>query len=512
MSTVTRSTDAPWRSTTRMPSVPKLNGDLKTDVCVVGAGVAGLSVAYELVKEGKRVAVIDDGRLAGGQTQVTTAHLSSAVDCRYSHIERVHGAEAARLVAEAFTFAIDQIERHVRELRLACDFERLDGYLFRAPDDDSDELDQEFEVAQHTGALQVVRAARAPLPGLDTGPCLCFERQGQFHPLKYLGGIARAILRDGGKVFGNTHADSIEGGPHARVETKYGKIEANAIVVATNTPVNDRVSIHTKQAAYLTYAIGAHLPRHAVERALYWDTADPYHYVRLWRAKGKNGDDDEELLIVGGEDHKTGQANDGEQRFERLEAWARQRFPMMGEIKYHWAGQVMESNDGLGFIGRNPGDKENVFICTGDCGQGMIQGTIAGKLITDLILGRENPWTAAFDPARIRLAAGKEFVREALNMAAQYRAWLTPGEVETVEDVEPGHGAIIRSGLKKIAVYRSDKGQVTRLSAVCPHLGCIVAWNDTEQTWDCPCHGSRFAPTGSVLNGPANSGLPPVED
>jgi len=349
---------------------------------------------------------------------------------------------------------------------------------------------------------------RAPLESFDTGPCLRFPQQGQFHPLKYLAALSRSIQKEGSLVFTGTHVDRIEGGSAARIETRMGPvITANVVVVATNTPINDRVAIHTKQAPYLTYAIGGLVPAGAIPRALYWDTGDPYHYVRLAASDHAAT----ELLIVGGEDHKTGQADDSMERHGRLETWARERFPMLGKIKYRWSGQVMEPVDGVAFIGRNPLDADNVFIATGDSGMGMTHGTIAGLLMTDLILGRPNPWTTLYDPSRKTVLAADEFAKENLNVAKQYTSWLTGGDVSDVEEIEPGTGAVIRHGLSKVAVYRDSRGKLHERSAVCPHLGCIVAWNGTEKSWDCPCHGSRFDPHGRLLNGPANSDLALVE-
>jgi Rieske Fe-S protein len=271
-------------------------------------------------------------------------------------------------------------------------------------------------------------------------------------------------------------------------------------------PVNDRVAIHTKQAPYMTYVIGATVPRDAVPRALYWDTHDPYHYVRVQAA-----DADHDLLIIGGEDHKTGQANDTDLRHERLETWARVRFPMIEDVAYRWAGQVMETLDGLAFIGRNPLDADNVYIATGDSGMGMTHGTIAGMLLTDLINGDRNPWTELYDPSRKPLGAVREFAREAVNMVAQYADWVSPGERLDEEHILPDSGAVLRRGLKKVALYRDEQGRMHEYSAVCPHLGCIVRWNPTEKTWDCPCHGSRFTRQGQVINGPSNDDLRTLE-
>ncbi len=507
-----------WMATATVPPQTSLTRDMHADVCIVGAGIAGLTTAYLLAREGKSVVVLDDGPIAGGQTQRTTAHLSNALDDRYFEIERLHGAEGARLAADSHTAAIARIETIVREENVDCDFERLDGYLFLAPDDSPELLDRELAAAHRAGLADVERLPRAPLTSFDTGPCLRFPRQGQFHPLKYLAGLADAIGHRGGRIFTGTHADSIEGGKPARITTAAGPVvTADAIVVATNTPINDRYAIHTKQAAYLTYAIGAVVPAGSIARGLYWDTLDPYHYVRLQplregtEAGGAAGVEHLDVLIVGGEDHKTGQATDHAQRHGRLEAWARERFPMIREIRFHWSGQVMETIDGLAFIGRNPGDEANVFIATGDSGMGMTHGTIAGVLLTDLILGRENPWASLYDPSRKTLRAVGEFGKENLNVLKQYGDWLTGGDVASIEEVQPGTGAVLRRGLTKVAVYRDEQHVVHECSAICPHLGCIVTWNQSEKTWDCPCHGSRFDRYGHVLNGPANRDLSVTE-
>jgi Rieske Fe-S protein len=343
---------------------------------------------------------------------------------------------------------------------------------------------------------------------------LRFPRQGQFHPMKYLAGLRRAITRDGGRIFTGTHADEIEGGASAHVKTSDGfTISAQAIVVATNTPVNDVVTIHTKQAPYLSYVIGARVPSGSITRALYWDTLDPYHYVRLQAVTAQSGGaTGYDLLIIGGEDHKTGQADDAAERYARLEDWAHERFPMIEAIEFRWSGQVMEPVDGVAFIGRNPGDAENVYIATGDSGMGMTHGTIAGILLTDLIMERECSWVSLYDPSRVTLSSAGEFAKENINVAAQYVAdYLTGGEVTSVEEIEPGSGAVIRRGLTKVAVYREEDGTLVERSAVCPHLGCIVSWNTGEKTWDCPCHGSRYDCYGRVFNGPANSDLAPAE-
>jgi glycine/D-amino acid oxidase-like deaminating enzyme/nitrite reductase/ring-hydroxylating ferredoxin subunit len=494
-----------WFADTTLPAFTALTADEHVDVAIVGAGIAGLTTAYLLGAAGKTVAVLDDGPIADGMSAMTTAHLACVLDDRFVEMERLHGAEGARLAAASHAAAIDRIESIVRAEQIDCGFERLDGWLFQPPGADVDALDREAEAARRAG-LDVERLPRTPWAGFDTGPSLRFPRQGQFHPLRYLAGLARAIVRSGGRIFTDTHVTRVSGGSAAALQAGGHTVRAGAVVVATNTPVNNRLVLHTKQAAYMTYVIAAALPPDAVPRGLYWDTADPYHYVRLHTLA-----DGAQLLIVGGEDHKTGQAADTMQRHARLEQWARQRFPALGAVQHRWAGQVMETVDGLAFIGRNPLDDANVYVATGDSGMGMTHGTIAGMLLTDLIVGRANPWTSLYEPARKTLRALPTYTHENVNMAAQYRDWLTPGDVDSIEQVPIGGGATIRSGLTKHAVHRDDQGTAHCFSAICPHLGGLVHWNASEQTFDCPCHGSRFSALGAVIHGPANRGLTPIE-
>jgi Rieske Fe-S protein len=309
-------------------------------------------------------------------------------------------------------------------------------------------------------------------------------------------------------IFTGSHVKEVKGGKQAHVVTSSGyTVRADHLVVATNTPVNDIFATHTKQAPYRTYVIACEIPAGSVQRALFWDTLDPYHFVRV-----QPGPRRVDYLIVGGEDHKTGQANDAGERFYQLETWARKHFPMIFGIPFRWSGQIIETVDGIAFIGRNPMDAENVYIATGDSGMGMTHGTIAGMLISDLIMGRENRWTELYSPSRRRAGAIKEFARENLNVAARYSEYVSPGDLSDEADLPNGCGAIIREGVRKLAVYRDETGSPHKFSAICPHLKCIVHWNSLEKTWDCPCHGSRFTAEGEVLNGPAISNLSPVEE
>jgi Rieske Fe-S protein len=326
-------------------------------------------------------------------------------------------------------------------------------------------------------------------------------------PLDLAFGLLSALEQRGGRVYSGAHAIEFKGGKSPHVKTSSGRtVHAGTVIVATHTPVNDRVTLHTKQAAYRTYAIAARVLPGLVTPALYWDTEDPYHYVRCHRQG-----DGPIWLIVGGEDHKTGQADDAIARYGRLEGWMRDRFPSVGRVEFRWSGQIFEPVDGIAMIGRNPGDDENVLVATGFSGNGVTHAAIAGLLFEDLILRGSSPWASVYDPARVTLSAASEFLRENLNTAAQYKDHLTRGEVDSADAIPPGTGAILRDGLKKLAVYRDHSGLPHALSAHCTHLGCVVAWNTGEGTWDCPCHGSRFSTDGRVLTGPAVTPLAPAE-
>lgn len=500
--------DSIWTTTADVPLGAMLEQDMHASVCIIGAGIAGLTTAYLLAREGKSVVVLDDGPIAGGETGRTTAHLVNALDDRYSQLESMHGAIGAQLAAASHTEAIDEIERIVTSENIDCDFSRVDGYLFAAPGQTDEILREELDAAHRAGLKGVRLVDRAPIEHFNTGPALLFPRQAQFHPVKYVAGLARAIEREGGKIFTRAHAEKLESTPGQVTVTVRGgiKIECHAAVVATNTPVNDWVTIHTKQAAYRTYVIGAMIPRGSAPNILLWDTGDPYQYVRIQSYSEKH-----DVLIVGGQDHKTGQADDTEARFDRLEEWTRERFPMVEFVEFRWSGQIMEPVDSLAFIGRNPGE-ENIYIVTGDSGNGMTHGTIAGMLIMDLIQGRENEWEKLYDPSRKSFRSAGEYMRENLNVARQYVDLVTGGDVAGADQITQGHGAVVRRGFQKVAIYRDDNGDVHELSAICPHLGCVVDWNSAEKTWDCPCHGSRFDCYGKVINGPANSDLQPTED
>ena len=478
-----------------------------TQVCVIGAGISGLTTAYLLQRTGLQVQVLDAYGVAAGETGRTTAHLTAVLDDRYYHLENLFGAEHAQLAAESHRAAIDRVEAIVNEESIDCDFERLDGYLICTDATRSKDFQSETEAALRAGFSDLEAMDYMRMRGvLMEGPALRFPRQAAFHAGRYMDGLARAFQERGGKIF-FSRAVSITGGRDAHVELANGKaIEADHIVVATNTPFNDRVAMHTKQAAYRTYVSGFEVEKDSFPAVLLWDMEDPYHYVR--RVRGIERD----VVIVGGEDHKTGEANDAAERYARLESWARTNFRDLGEVVYRWSGQVMEPVDSLAFIGRNPLDDDNVYIVTGDSGNGMTHGTLAGMLITDLVTGQPNPWEKLYDPTRKTLKAIPTFAAETADMVARMVGdHVKGGDVKDRDDIGFDEGAIVRDGLKHVAVYRDSDGNLQEMSAVCTHLGCVVQWNGGEKSWDCPCHGSRFALDGSVLNGPAAAPLKAVE-
>jgi glycine/D-amino acid oxidase-like deaminating enzyme/nitrite reductase/ring-hydroxylating ferredoxin subunit len=473
---------------------------LQTEVCVIGAGIAGLTTAYLLRRAGRDVEVIEAYSPGSGETGRTTAHLTAVLDDRFVQLERFFGADGARAAVQSHFAAIDLIERIVREESIDCDFERVDGYLVSTKSGQDAMLREEAAAASRAGFDEMHAIDSLQLPRVSlSGPAIRFPRQATFHAGRYLRGLATAFARAGGRIVSSTRAIDVRGGANARVDLDSGaQIAAQHIVVATNTPFNDRVAMHTKQHAYRTYVVGLRVPRHSFAPFLFWDLEEPYHYVRVVR--GETAD----TLIVGGEDHKTGQDENPLVRYRKLEQWARANFLDLGEVTHRWSGQVMEPVDGLAYIGRNPLDDDNVFIVTGDSGNGMTHGSLAGLILSDLIEGRENPWAALYAPHRKTLRAAGTYLGENANFVNHLvKDWASGGEVARREEIAHGAGAIVRDGVAPVAVFRDAMGELHEVSAVCTHLGCVVQWNSAESSWDCPCHGSRFAPDGAVLNGPA---------
>jgi glycine/D-amino acid oxidase-like deaminating enzyme/nitrite reductase/ring-hydroxylating ferredoxin subunit len=495
-----------WMDTGVAPRAPMLDQDLSVDTVIVGSGIAGLSVAYELAIEGRKVAILDRGPIAGGITARTTAHLTSLCDESFKSLIEVQGLEAAKIFYESQAAAIDRIEKIQNLEAIDCDFRRLDGFLFPALGSDPKQLDSNLEADRKVG-IEVEDCKGLPFEGLKEMRCLRYAKQGTFHPLKYLRGLVSAIEKRGGAVFAETCMESVEeSGAGVVVKTRnHRTVKAGTAVIATNSPVNDRTVIHTKQAPYRTYAMAFRLAKRTLPDALFWDTLDDYHYVRL-HPVNKNSD----ALIVGGADHKSGEADDADVRFEALEAWMRHLLPSLGKETHRWSGQVMETIDSMSFTGRNPGS-QRVYVHTGDSGQGITHGALAGLILSELILTGKSQWADAYSPTRKTLKGVGKFVTENITAVKNFAEYVAPGELQSVDELKPGQGAIIRDGLNKIAAYRDEDGKLMLKSAACTHLGCHVHWNSLERCWDCPCHGSHFAVDGTALNGPAIAPLADVE-
>lgn len=503
-----------WIDSTSTKTFDKPIEDLNTEILIIGGGIAGLTTAYKLLKGGKKVILVEDGFIGSGETGRTTAHLTCALDDRYYYLESTFGQACSKLAAESHTAAIDEIENIVHHLKIDCSFKRVNGYLFQHPSDKIENLQKEYEATQNAGLKTAFLKGTPAIAKGEIMPCLAFSNQAQFHILKYLASLANAVKDLGGLIFTEARAERI----HKRGAQVNGfSFTADHIVVATNSPINDTLTMHTKQSAYRSYVIAGKVIKGQLPYALWWDTGDlnskwvaqPYHYVRL-----ENFDEHYDLLISGGEDHRTGQANEEDisemERYERMERWTRNYFPMLQDITYRWSGQIMEPVDGLGFMGKNPGD-ETTYIITGDSGNGMTHATIGAMIISDTILGIKNKWEELYSPSRITPKSINDFTQELTNTLSQYSDWVKESDLKNTAELSVGEGGVLTSGLKKIALYRDLNNTLHAYSAVCPHLGCIVKWNKDEKSFDCPCHGSRFSTDGTVINGPAKTDLSPIK-
>lgn len=493
-----------WMETAPAIDAPPLTANASCDIVVVGSGIAGLSTAYELSRFDRSVIVIDRGAVGRGMTARTTAHLSTELDDFYSELIRARGEDEARLYHDSQVAAVNRIEAICRDEGIDADFARVDGFLFPAEEKHRADLEEEYQACRRLG-IDAEWAKSAPVPGLDTGRALRFANQARFHPTRYLAGLARAIAACGGRLHGDTaYVSHRETNGGVEIATEGGPvIRAGAAVFATNSPVNDRVAIHSKQVPHRTYAIAGRVAKGSVPDALVWDTHEAYHYVRLQPLDGT-----EDLLIVGGEDHRSGEMNDMDERFARLEQWTRERYPGFGSAQYRWSGQVMEPIDFMPFSGRNPGST-NIYVHTGDSGMGITNGVAGSLTILPLIIGEDSRYAPLFDPGRkaASMPAATEFVKGQAGAVKNFSEYLRPGDVKSVDELAPGEGGVVREGMSKIAAYKKEDGTIVRRSAVCTHLGCLVHWNSFEKCWDCPCHGSQFAPDGEVLNGPAVTAL-----
>jgi glycine/D-amino acid oxidase-like deaminating enzyme/nitrite reductase/ring-hydroxylating ferredoxin subunit len=494
-----------WHSSAVLPRFESLSHDAKADVVVIGGGLTGITAAYLLGKEGAKVVLLERQRCAGADTGYTTAHLTYVTDQRLHHLVKVWGRDGAKAFWEAGAAAIDQISEIVRSNQIDCEFKWVPGYLharLEHPDDkDRRSLEKDAEVAQELGfkAQFVDSVPYADRPGVR------FVNQARFHPLKYLGPLLQTTTAGGGQIFENTEASQVTDKP-LTVHAGRHKIRCEYVVIATHTPLMGKTGLvsatlfQSKLMLYTSYVLGARLAAGTLPEALFWDTSDPYYYLRVDRHT------DHDYVIFGGLDNKTGQETGSV--FEKLQGKLAAVLPG-AQLQHRWLGQVIETNDGLPFIGESAGGQ---FIATGFCGNGFTLGTLSAGMARDRYLGRKNPWFDLFAVNRKKFHGGTwRYLTENLDYPFYLlRDRLKKAQTGSPDDLELGEGKVLRMNGQTVAAYRDDKGKVTLLSPVCTHLSCIVHWNSEAKTWDCPCHGSRFRPTGEVFSGPAEEPLEKV--
>ena len=493
-----------WVETSSETKFPVLTRDINVDVAIVGGGITGLTAGILLQRAGKTVAIVDNAQVAMGETGYTTAHLTQILDNRYHKIISDFGEDNARLAAASTRAALDQIQTLVREYKIACEFESVSGFLYSetGTDADSADLAKEIEALRKVDIAAELTGA-APLP-FKTTQVIRIANQAQFHPRQYLLPLAEEIVRLGGQIFEHTRVTGVTDGAPCLVETDKGKISAHDVIIAANIPVTNWLFLNTKLSAYRSYALSAKL-RSPIQPGLYWDMLDPYHYIRTYRDKTEG-----DFLIVGGEDHKTGTKVDTQECFNNLEQYARAHFDI-DTIPYFWSGQIINPLDGLPYIGVNSLSK-HVYVSTGYSGNGMTFGTLGAMILSELILGRQNAWAALYDATRFHpIASIGKFVSENKDTPVYFIGdWLSSGGAHAMNEIHCNEGKIVTFDGHKIAACRDSDGTLHTCSAVCPHMGCLVHWNNAESSWDCPCHGSRFDAKGKVTNGPALADLKPA--
>lgn len=491
-----------WVETALQAEFPALKSNLDVEVAIVGGGITGITAGILLQRAGKRVAIIDNSQIATGESGYTTAHLTQVLDVRYQQIISDFGEEKAQLAAGSSGAAINQIEKLIQDYRISCDFKRLPGYLYSENGFDTLDFSQEIDALRKVNVPAELIGA-APLP-FKTLKAIRVDDQAQFHPRQYLLSIVEQFVHLGGKIIEHTRAIDVTDGTPCQVKTERGTITALDVIISANVPVTNWLFLNTKIAAYRSYALSAKLSS-PIQPGLYWDTVDPYHYIRAYHSETEG-----DFLIVGGEDHKTGAKVHTESCFKNLERFTREHFDV-ADIPYFWSGQIIKPLDGLPYIGLNSLSK-HVYVSTGYSGNGMTFGTLGGMILSDLVLGKSNPWSLLYDATRLHpIASIGNFLSENIDIPAHFIGdRLSNGDARFTSEIQKNEGKVITVAGKKIAAYRGEDGDLHAFSAVCPHMGCIVHWNGAESSWDCPCHGSRFDAHGKVSNGPALSDLKPL--
>jgi glycine/D-amino acid oxidase-like deaminating enzyme/nitrite reductase/ring-hydroxylating ferredoxin subunit len=494
-----------WLARRRPPRFGSLRRDLAVDVAIVGGGVTGITAAYLLKRAGARVALLERGIAAAADSGHTTAHLTTVPDLRLQTLVKRFGRDSAHGIWNAGMLAIEQIGEVVATERLDCDFRRVPGYLMTSLEDSAHEeqelkeLREDELLARSFGALTEV-VERVPHFGK---PGVRFDQQAKFHPIRYLDGLLERISGGGSHVFQQSEVTEFAERP-LRIRACGHEVRCDFLLIATHTPLTGNtatlkaLALQTKLPLYTSYVIGARIPAGTLPQALFWDTSDPYYYIR---SELVDGDD---YVIFGGRDHKTGQEKDPEAVFTELGQALRLWFPHARPVR-RWMGQVIESTDGLPFIGETA---ERQFVATGYAGNGYTFGTLAALLARDAFLGLPNPWQELLDVHRRKAAGALRFLSE----NADFPYHLVKDRLQRAEPASPdqlaeGEGKVLSLDGRKVAAYRRPGGELVLLSPVCTHLKCLVRWNGADQTWDCPCHGSRFHPTGEVFSGPAEAPL-----
>lgn len=490
-----RGTQSVWTAEVPFPHFPVVDDLGTVDVIVVGGGITGLTTALLLQRSGQMTALIEQARIGSGETTRSSAHLTEYPDTGYEQIVADFGIAGARAVVASTREALRLIETLAQEV--PCDFERVSGFLYTEHARERTSLQGELECAAEVGVFARF-LERAPLP-YQTAGAIEFPQQAQFHPAKYLAGLVRLYAEAGGVISEQSHVRGIDEDGRCRVRTDRAVAYARHVVAVTDAPIVGGTLLDTKLAANRSYVLALRVADAAPE-GLFWDRDDPYHYVRSAITN------DGPVVIVGGEDHRTG-VTEATAAVQRLETFARERFPVV-EVDREWSGQIMETMDGLPYIGpREPGSQ--VYLATGYAGNGLTFGTVAAQLLCNTIRGVGSPYAEWYAPTRT-MAARRWAKYAAQNLPA---AWTLVTDIlphlrgESIDDLKPGEGRVVRLQGQKVAASRDHTGTVHLVSATCTHLGCDVAWNALEQSWDCPCHGSRYSPAGHVMHGPATSPL-----